>query len=129
MSNNTPKAPPTIRQTTFDVINGERDYQDLHYPAQKSLADFANLLIDYTDKLAVDATVDPSASSPAGGALKRLREIAAIAVHAMEVHGVQPRENHVPPSAGITGVMKVATKSDGFGPGKRPVPTAWEQKH
>ena len=106
------------REKVYDVLNGEREYQDEKFAGRTppTLIEFTNLLIEYTDKLAVDVTVDPTCSSPAGGPLKRLREIAAIALHGMEIYGIQPRENHVPASAGITGVLKVVGKLDSTAP-------------
>lgn len=107
MTNSPPKPPSPTRLDAYDVIDGERDYQDKTHPAspKPTLVDFANLLIEYTDKLAADV-VNEFSSSPSGGALKRLRQIAAIAVHAMEHHGSQPRESHVPASA----VKPISTK-------------------
>lgn len=95
---------PTKREKVYDVLDGERDYQDKTYPGGKTLTSFAALLQRYSDKmfLAPNDLI----------ALKRLREIAAIAVHAMEIHGAQPRENHVPSSAGITGTAHLVSKPD-----------------
>ena len=108
---------PTEREKVYDVLDGERGYQNATRPASPNdLVHFTNLLIEYTDKLAVDVVVDPSGASPAGGPLKRLREIAAIAVQAMEVHGAQPRANHVPASAGITGTAHIVAKADNTKP-------------
>lgn len=106
-----------VRQKAYDVIDGERDYQNATHPSSppKTLTDHTNLLIEYTDKLAADVVAGKS-SSPTGGPLKRLREIAAIAVHAMEEHGIQPRENHVPASAGITGTLHATAKPDSMAP-------------
>jgi hypothetical protein len=111
---------PVARDSVYDVIDGERDYQNKKHGADATgtsstppLTHFVNLLIEFTDKLAVDVTVEsPSPSNGTSGPLKRLREIAAIAIHAMEHHGAQPRENHVPVSAGITGVLKATAKGD-----------------
>lgn len=117
-NNKLPGQPTKAQVVAFEVLLGEREYQvETHGDSpMPTLADFANLLIEYTDKLAVDVTVDPTCSSPAGGPLKRLREIAAIALHGMEIYGIQPRENHVPASAGITGVLKVVGKLDSTAP-------------
>ena len=103
------------REKVYDVLNGEREYQDEKFAGRTppTLIEFTNLLIEYTDKLAADVGAGKS-SSPTGGPLKRLREVAAIAVHAMEVHGIQPRENHVPASVGITGTMHVTALPDTF---------------
>jgi len=124
---------PTHRDKVFDIIDGERDYQVKTRPESPvpTLVDETNLLIEYTDKLAVDVTVD--SASPQGGPLKRLREIATIAIRAMENHGAQPRENHVPASAGITGTVKIVGGQDSTKPKPRvnavepslhPAPTA-----
>jgi len=113
---------PTKREHIYDILDGERDYQDRTHPESPvpMLADFANLLIEYTDKLAVDVTVDGPSPASGHGPYKRLREIAAIAVRAMEVYGATPRENHVPASAGITGVMKIVAKADSTAPKPKP---------
>lgn len=99
---------PTKREKVYDVLDGERDYQDKTYPGGTTLTSFAVLLQFYSDEM-LFAPSDLIA-------LKRLREIAAIAVHAMEIHGAQPRENHVPASAGITGVANIVAKSDSVKP-------------
>lgn len=125
MANKHPKPPTKKQMIAFEVLLGEREYQDETHGEpfkEGSIVDFANLLIEYTDKLAVDVTVDPNSASPAGGPLKRLREVAAIALHAMEVHGIQPRENHVPMSAGVTGTANIVAKSDTTAP--KPAPAA-----
>jgi hypothetical protein len=113
ITNAVPKPPTKKQVVAIDVLLGEREYQAKTHPDNPapSIVDFANLLIEYSDKLAVDVTANP-AMPPAGGPLKRFREIAAIALHAMEIHGVQPRENHVPRSAGITGTANIVGKTD-----------------
>lgn len=122
MSNQPPKSRTETRNNAYDVIDGERDYQDLHHSASPdhTLVDDANLLIEYTDKLAADvhALATGGVMSPSSGPLKRLREIAALAVRAMETHGVSPRENHVPASVGIIGTVKIVGKADSTKPGK-----------
>jgi hypothetical protein len=123
MTNALPKPPTTKQIAAFEVLLGEREYQTKTHPDNPAptLADFAKLLVEYTDKFddaTIDATVDPTVASPAGGPLKRLREIAAIALHGMEVHGIQPRENYVPASANITGVLKIVMDPDTTMPAK-----------
>lgn len=125
--NNQNPVRPTDRNKVYDVVDGERDYQVKNHPTSPSpdITHFTNLLIEYTDKLAVDVAVNPSAGmspahSPSGGPLKRLREIAAIAIHAMEVHGAAPRENHVPASAGVTGTVNIVGKADSTKPSPKP---------
>lgn len=116
MVNQTPVR-PTDREKVYDVIDGERDYQGATHPASPhpDLVYHANLLIEYTDKLAADVAAGVG-SSPSGGPLKRLRQVAALAVQAMEAHGVQPRENHVPASAGVTGTAHIVSKPDSTKP-------------
>ena len=129
--NNQNPVRPTDRNKVYDVVDGERDYQVKNHPTSPSpdITHFTNLLIEYTDKLAVDVAVNPSAGmspahSPSGGPLKRLREIAAIAIHAMEVHGAAPRENHVPASAGVTGTVNIVGKADSTKPSPKPAAPA-----
>ena len=129
--NNQNPVRPTDRNKVYDVVDGERDYQVKNHPTSPSpdITHFTNLLIEYTDKLAVDVAVNPSAGmspahSPSGGPLKRLREIAAIAIHAMEVHGAAPRGNHVPASAGVTGTVNIVGKADSTKPSPKPAAPA-----
>lgn len=116
-----PKPPTQKQAVAFEVLLGEREYQTrtLGDSPVPTIVDFANLLVAYTDKLVADVSATPLSdglpefsASPAGGPLKRLREIAAIALHGMEIHGIQPRANHVPASAGITGTLNVVGKAD-----------------
>jgi hypothetical protein len=125
MTNLHPQPPTAKQKIAFDVLVGEREYQNMTHGGgpTPTMVNFANLLIEYTDKLAVDATVDPTGASPAGGPLKRLREIAAIALHAMEIYGIQPRENHVPASAGITGTVNIVGNADKTAPPRVATPT------
>ncbi len=109
---------PAAREKIYDILDGEREYQQkthpTHPPAFRSVADFASLLDTYVHRLRRAVSSAPGGAG--GDPLKRLREIAAIAVHAMEIHGAQPRENHVPPSAGITGVVKIVGSADSTKP-------------
>ena len=108
-----------IRKKVYDILDGEREYQDKIFAGRTppTLIEFTNLLIEYTDKLAA-SVVAKAGVSPSGGPGKRLREIAAIAVHAMELHGSEPRANHVPASAGITGTLHATAKLDTLAPAK-----------
>ena len=110
MTNAIPKSPNEKQMIAFEVLLGEREYQaETHGGGPvPTIANFSNLLSEYTHKLAIDVTLNPASTRP----LKRLREIAAIALHAMEVYGIQPRENHVPASAGITGTVNIVDKAD-----------------
>jgi hypothetical protein len=122
MNNAIPAQPTKAQVVAFEVLLGEREYQGKTHGDSPvpTIINFADLLLEYTDKLAEDVMVDPTgmSASPAGGPLKRFREIAAIALHAMEIHGIQPRENHVPASAGITGTVNIVGKADSIAPAK-----------
>jgi hypothetical protein len=94
---------PKSRDLIYDVIDGERDYQDANHP-NTPVGEMLDLIREY----AAVPLATPKAR-------KRLREIAALAVRAIEATGgAVPREFHVPASAGITGEMHIVTKSDGF---------------
>ena len=114
-----------IRKKVYDILDGEREYQDKIFAGRTppTLIEFTNLLIEYTDKLAA-SVVAKAGVSPSGGPGKRLREIAAIAVHAMELHGSEPRANHVPASAGITGTVNIVGKADSTKPSPKPAAPA-----
>lgn len=120
MTNQLPQPTPPTRQKAFDVVDGEREYQDVAHPSSPhpTLVEETNLLIEFTDKLAVAVTVQHP--SPKAEPSEILREIASIAIRAMENHGVKPRENHVPASAGITGIVKAVAKSDSTKPAPKP---------
>jgi hypothetical protein len=118
MTNQTPSRTPA-RSSAFDVIDGEREYQNKTHPnsQQPSPFEIASLIDQYSVKLA--AMFDPQTGQPHEGTQspietfqKRIRQIGALAVKAMEIHGSAPRENHVPASAGITGEINIVTKGD-----------------
>ena len=105
MTNKTPTR-SAKRNAIYDLLDGERDYQDENHPETPSLATIYALLAKYTEKLGVLAAGDTNA------ARKRLRQIAALAVKGMEHHGASPRENHVPESASISGEMHLVNPGD-----------------
>lgn len=107
MLNQTPSR-PTQRNAVYDVIDGERDYQDKTHPNSPppSLAKISGLIHDYSTKLGNTSAADTDS------ARKRLRQIAALAVKGLEHHGASPRENHVPESAGVTGEMHLTGPRD-----------------
>lgn len=85
------------RPEIFELINGERDYQDKlalardwteeeRKPAQ-SVGDFLTLLDVYVQRAQV-AYADKAGDIPA---LDVIRKIAGIAVYCMEEHGAPPR--------------------------------------
>jgi hypothetical protein len=144
MTNQLPTRTAT-REKIYEVIDGERDYQESLFPdsPKPSLSEFVALVDEYAVKLATPFVPSPFDSSPfvpapfvpspsdpvltidqeaarAKVAIKRFRQIAALAVRAMEVYGSIPRENHVPASAGITGEMHVTGNFDKLAPTAAP---------
>jgi hypothetical protein len=103
--NKTPQRPKQ-REAIYDVLDGERDYQDEIHPEAPTLATVYALLAKYTEKLGMLSAGNMDKTR------KRLRQIAAIAIKGMEHHGASPRENHVPASASITGEMHLTGPLD-----------------
>lgn len=90
MSGYTPDTPQrrdytkrTLREQAFHVISGERDYQQEKYPKGGSLHDYIKLVQTFAGKLNKASTT----SNPVQDTLHVMREIAALAVRAMEEHG------------------------------------------
>lgn len=110
----------TSRDKIYDVLDGERDYQDKHFPPTPAptLIEVADLLDQYIVALLTlyAPSPDPNVTvkQRTEKALKRLREIGALAIKGMELHGAVPREWHVPASAGTTGEMHVVATGDRF---------------
>jgi len=126
MSNKVPSR-STSRDRVYEVLDGERDYQDEHFPTPPTLLEVADMLDEYAVKLISLYAPPASPEAPkltveerTAKALKRLREIGAIAIKGMELHGAVPRENHVPASAGIVGEMHATAKPDALTPFQRP---------
>jgi hypothetical protein len=108
---NLPPVRPPNRAVIYDVIDGERDYQDEQWSATDrdlTPGEFIILFEEYVAK-ARAAWVKKHGDR---AAVDSFRKLAAIAVRAMEMHGALPREFHVPASAGITGVMEAHDLGD-----------------
>lgn len=83
------------RERVYDVIDGERAYQDAMKVGpdgrtdgrQKSVGDYLTLIRVYSAK--ADAAYSGSPGDVPS--LHEIRKIAAIAVQCMEVHGAHPR--------------------------------------
>lgn len=108
---NKPPVRPASRNTVYDVIDGERDYQDDTWPAaEKRLTpgEFIILFEEYVAKARAAWVKEHGDEN-----LKNsFRKLAGIAVRAMEVHGAVPREYHVPASSNITGTMQARDDFD-----------------
>jgi len=88
------------REMTYQVIDGERDYQDdgkgnarPHVPGS-SLNIPGSLVI--IDKLLLDAKFAWYKPDGVADTLAHLRKIAAVAVQAMEIYGAPAREGYDP---------------------------------
>lgn len=83
------------RQEVFEVIEGERDYQDAvwgpHHDREHSITEFLVYMRDYVEQALHDCTrladeiADPKA-------LDAVRKVAALGVACMEVHGAPKRK-------------------------------------
>lgn len=108
--NRKPVRPPH-RNVIFDIIDGERDYQDEQWSAtdkQLTPGEFLILFEEYVAK-ARGRWAKTHGDVPL---MNEFRKLAGIAVRAMETHGAIPRELHVPASAGIIGTMHVEGNPD-----------------
>lgn len=82
-----------IREVIYDVIDGERDYQDALPPTRtdghpRSVGDYLVMLDEYGRRAKIAWTDNPGDEQ----ALDVVRKIAGIAVHCMEDHGAPRRE-------------------------------------
>lgn len=111
---------PTSRERVYDVIDGERDYQDngegnaKRHPGRPPMTPGEYILcMEMTLAKARMAWYHPEGGE---ACLHYIRKTAALGVNAMELHGAPPREWHVPASAGITGEMHATASLDTFAP-------------
>jgi hypothetical protein len=103
------------RDAVYDIIDGERDYQDETWSDDErklTPGEFLILFEEYVAK-ARSRWVKNSGDVPL---MNDFRKLVGIGVRAMETHGAIPRELHVPASAGITGVMVVRDRADTAAP-------------
>lgn len=107
---NKPPVRPASREPIYDVIDGECEHLAEVLPDATSITELYALL-GVRIRRAREAHVegDPTALVVAQN---NLREIAGLAVRAMDVHGTLPREYRVPPSANITGTLNVSDLTD-----------------
>lgn len=112
---NKPPVRPATREKVYDVIDGERDYQDMTSPEMPHPLPGDHLL-------AIDEAVrtarrwDGPQAEGQRRTIDAFRKIAGIAVRALEHFGPVPREYHVPASAGIIGEMKAVGPTDALKP-------------
>jgi len=79
-----------IRQEVFNIISTERDYQDIRWPRPAHNHSVTEYLV-YLDHYIKHAMELVSTTNGDYSALPDLRKIAALAVAAMEEHGVVER--------------------------------------
>jgi hypothetical protein len=108
MTTNQMPVRPASRDAVYDIIDGERDYQDGKYPQAQWVEDYLALIVKYSDRIVVAKE----------GTRDNLRKIAALAIRAMEGGGALPRAWHVPASANITGTLSIRDPGDKLAPKK-----------
>lgn len=130
---------PASRDAVYDVIDGERDYQDMgkgnaapHPEGKRSASDGLSL---GEGILCMERILDEARAAwykgPEGQTLAMpfIRKTAGVAVQLMEHFGAVPREWHVPPSAGITGEVHLRDLGDTLSPGASTVSVTGEMAH
>ena len=125
MSQNQVPVRPASRDAVYDVIDGERDYQDAKSeaitpggasPRPHSVEEFVIYMVDYTREMKAQLTHTwtPDRKAPPE-ALDTLRKIVARGIACMEQNGARPREWHVPASANISGTVNVTDPASKLG--------------
>lgn len=100
---NKPPIRPDAREPIYDIVDGECDH------LAEALADGAPIgeflaLLSTRIRQARTMHVEGEAAAVVA-AQNAFRDIAGLAVRAMETHGTLPREYRVPPSANIVGTL------------------------
>ncbi len=108
---NSPPVRPQSRDKVYDIIDGERDYQDETWSADERALTPGEFLILFEEYVA-KARGRWVKNSGDVAFHNDFRKLGGIAVRAMETHGAIPRELHVPASAGITGTVQIVDRSD-----------------
>lgn len=82
-----------IRQDIYEVIDGERDYQDMKWGPQHDAGHEIASWILYMQHHLNKAAAIASTEAPESGALDCLRKVVALGIACFEVHGVPKRED------------------------------------
>lgn len=109
--NKTPTRPPE-RDRVYDVIDGERGYQEDNAPQSEknfSPGETLALLDQHLRHAQTQWSNEPEGRT---ATINNLRTMAGVLVRALEILGPIPREFHVPASAGITGTLDMRDKGD-----------------
>lgn len=113
---NTNPIRPALRNAVYDILDGERDYQDAgggnaaRDPGSPSLS-VGNLLL-LMGRYLEEARKEWIRPGGNRACLPDVRKVTALGVQLLEHHGAPPREWHVPDSAAITGVVKISDPGD-----------------
>lgn len=106
---------PSSRDKVYDIVDGERDYQDETWPHTEgtghSVGEYLLMLEEYVARARSEWT-KTHGDQPT---LNVMRKVCGITVRCMEDHEAIPREFHVPASAGITGELRGIDHSDALG--------------
>jgi hypothetical protein len=81
------------RHEAYDAIDSERDYQDTNHPHPTSLPGYLMVL----EKLLADAKHAWYYDNDNLDVVRHMRKLAAVAVHVMEIHGVELRQEDPEP--------------------------------
>lgn len=111
MQQNRTPVRPASRDRVYDIIDGERDYQDATWPASEGKLTVGEYLVVFEEYVAKARALWVKEHGDVM-TLNNFRKLAGIAVRALETHGAIPRELHVPASAGITGEMNIRDPGD-----------------
>ncbi len=106
---------PATRDAVYDVVDGERDYQDGEWSAAERSLTPGEYLILFEEYVAKARAVWVKEHGDVA-LINNFRKLAGIAVRAMEQHGSIAREYHVPASANIVGTMQAVDPGDALDP-------------
>lgn len=111
-STNKPPVRTPLRERVFEIIDGERNYQDENDPPTELELTHGEALMAL--ELQLEHAKGNWSNQPEGrqATINNIRKIAGIAVRALETLGAIPREFHVPASAGIVGTLQGTDKND-----------------
>lgn len=113
---------PANRDAVYDVLDGEREYQNETFPdSERSLTrgEYLLLLEEYIFKARAKWSKEHEGQVVTDN---ELRKIGGIVVRAMEKFGPTPREYHVPASANITGELRAVNAPDALAPSRKADP-------
>ena len=84
--------PKTNRESVFDAIDDERDFQDQKWGTIEDHPHEVGGWLTIMRSLLLKAEMEWTGSRGDAGALEEIRKVVAVGVACMEQHGVQPRK-------------------------------------